>query len=188
MQENNSPLAHTIKARYHKHSTVLETRRGYNPSYSWRSIWGAKSLLLQGLKWQVGNGRNIRVWDDAWLPGNSSSCVVTPNVNCDPNMLVVELIDEESATWKTDLLNSLLSLDEARFVSGIGISPRLPTDRMLWRPMKNGFSSVKSAYWLGRLGVVRSWTSRLGVDEEKLCKMCGICSHLPSSSTLRGGQ
>lgn len=36
---------------------VLDARRGLNLSYSWRSLWGAKSLLLEGLSWRVEDGK-----------------------------------------------------------------------------------------------------------------------------------
>lgn len=31
-------LAAILKARYYKHSDVLNTLRGYDPSYTWRSL------------------------------------------------------------------------------------------------------------------------------------------------------
>lgn len=63
--ENSSLLHRVLQTRYFKNSGFLEARRGFDPSYSWRSIWGAKSLLLEGLKWRVGNGESIKVWEDS---------------------------------------------------------------------------------------------------------------------------
>ena len=45
-----------LKARYFKNSGVLEALRGYDLSFLWRSMWGAKSLLLEGMSWRVGDG------------------------------------------------------------------------------------------------------------------------------------
>jgi hypothetical protein len=36
--------------------------------YTWRSILKAIDLLNKGVIWRVGDGGNIRVWDDPWLP------------------------------------------------------------------------------------------------------------------------
>uniref|UniRef100_A0A803LT26 Uncharacterized protein n=1 Tax=Chenopodium quinoa TaxID=63459 RepID=A0A803LT26_CHEQI len=36
---------------------------------------GAKALLLEGMKWRVGNGSDIMVWSDAWLPGPGCSSI-----------------------------------------------------------------------------------------------------------------
>lgn len=72
-------------------------------SYSWRGIWNAKSLLLVGLKWRVGNGNRISVWHDVWLLGNSSSIVPTPLPGANRDMKVAELIDNDRC-WKNDVL------------------------------------------------------------------------------------
>ncbi|XP_021725132.1 uncharacterized protein LOC110692446 [Chenopodium quinoa] len=71
LYNNPNPLLHAIlKARYFKNSSILEAYRGHDPSYSWRSLWGSKALLLDDLSWRVGNRRDIRVWLDSWIPGN----------------------------------------------------------------------------------------------------------------------
>lgn len=36
-------------------------------SYSWKSIWGSKSLLKEGLLWRVGDGKNIKILKDTWV-------------------------------------------------------------------------------------------------------------------------
>ena len=35
--------------------------------FAWRSILFGRELLQKGLKWQIGNGRNTRVWLDKWV-------------------------------------------------------------------------------------------------------------------------
>ncbi|XP_021717031.1 uncharacterized protein LOC110684901 [Chenopodium quinoa] len=57
MQCGDTLLHRVLKAKYFKHSDFLEARRGFDPSYTW--LWGAKSLLLEGLHWRVGNGRDV---------------------------------------------------------------------------------------------------------------------------------
>ncbi|GMP44103.1 hypothetical protein CsSME_00013193 [Camellia sinensis var. sinensis] len=38
-----------------------------NPSYTWRSIFKARPLSVEGLRWQIGDGRSVQVWGDRWL-------------------------------------------------------------------------------------------------------------------------
>ena len=54
-------LAAILKAKYFKRSNVLQASRGYDLSCTWRSLWGSKSLLKEGLCWRVGNGSSINV-------------------------------------------------------------------------------------------------------------------------------
>jgi len=49
----------TIKDKYFPKISFIEAWRGENSSYTRRSIWGAKSLLKEGLRWQIGNGANV---------------------------------------------------------------------------------------------------------------------------------
>ena len=38
----------------------------------------AQHLVKRGLRWQVGDGCSIQVWQDKWLPTRSTYRVVTP--------------------------------------------------------------------------------------------------------------
>ena len=68
LYEGTNPLLTTIlKARFSKHDEVLNARRGFDPSFTLRSMWGAKSLLLEGLGWRVGSSWPINAMRDKWL-------------------------------------------------------------------------------------------------------------------------
>ena len=57
----NSLLARVLKGRYYNHTSPLEDRRTYSPSYGWRSIMAAKPLLISGLRKTIGTDRDTRV-------------------------------------------------------------------------------------------------------------------------------
>lgn len=84
-----------MKARYYKHDEALNARRGFDPSLTWRSIWGAKSLLLEGLAWRVGNGGSIQALSDTWVvhEGKVSQPTLL-NANTE-DFLVWHLIDHD---------------------------------------------------------------------------------------------
>ncbi|XP_021744429.1 uncharacterized protein LOC110710444 [Chenopodium quinoa] len=110
-------LTHAIlKAKHFKNSSVLEAFRGYDPSYSWRSLWGLKSLLLDGLKWRVGTGVNIRVWLDSWLPRKPSTAVPVHDSHFDPELRVADLIDADCGEWRMDVLQSLFSEHDRKLI------------------------------------------------------------------------
>ncbi|XP_017635845.1 uncharacterized protein LOC108477876 [Gossypium arboreum] len=79
-------LAKVFKARYYPHSNVLSARIGSYPSFTWRSICSAKELIKDGLLWRIGNGEDVNIWNDPWLPGPGN------------NRLSVQSI---STTWTT---------------------------------------------------------------------------------------
>lgn len=95
---------------------ILIGLRGFDPSYSWRSIWGTKSLLLEGLKWRVGNGAYINVWQDAWVQGEGNHVVQTPKPDSNMNLLVRDLIDVDNACWDVEAVQAAFVEDERQRV------------------------------------------------------------------------
>lgn len=67
--DTSSLLARVLKAKYYPKFDFIGAFRGGNPSFTWRSIWGAKSLLREGRMWGVGNGSEISAWKDSWISG-----------------------------------------------------------------------------------------------------------------------
>ena len=61
-------FSRVFKGRYYRNASPLEPIRSYSPSYGWRSIISARSLVCKGLIKQVGTGSSISVWNDPWIP------------------------------------------------------------------------------------------------------------------------
>lgn len=66
LQCPQSLLARVYKAKYFPHTSLLEATVGHNPSYTWRSLMWDRDLLLTGLRWRVGNGRDINIFSSPW--------------------------------------------------------------------------------------------------------------------------
>jgi len=63
-----SLLAKCLKAKYYPHSDILQANLGHNPSYTWRSIFSTKWIVLKGGCWKIGNSSHVHAWRDNWLP------------------------------------------------------------------------------------------------------------------------
>jgi ribonuclease HI len=96
----------------------------------------------------VGDGTSIKVRGDCWLPTPISYSVQSPCINLQEDILVAELIDQESGRWKCSLIEASFSKEEAEVILNIPLSPCLPKDRLIWRGTKNGIFTVRSAYHL----------------------------------------
>ena len=60
-------VAQIYKAKYFPTTNFLEATLGSNPSFTWRSVWMAKSILVRGCRWRVGKGNEINMWNSPWL-------------------------------------------------------------------------------------------------------------------------
>ena len=68
-------VAKVLKARYYSRSAINEAKLGHNPSFVWRSILAAKEVVVCGSRIQTGNGQNVLVGQDPWLPDHTSGFI-----------------------------------------------------------------------------------------------------------------
>ncbi|XP_048494687.1 uncharacterized protein LOC125494872 [Beta vulgaris subsp. vulgaris] len=126
----HSLLARIYKARYHPHACPWEVGLGAAPSYAWRSIMGARQLLIQRVRWRIGNGKCINIWQDRWLGGEGSGRVINPTRLLHENACVSTLIDENNGCWRDDLIKEVFFAVDYERIKSIHISRRLPEDKL----------------------------------------------------------
>ena len=116
----------------------------------------AQKLVKEGLRWRVGNGASIHVWEDRWLSVPSTYKVTSPRLFLQASTWVQELINEDNAEWKSSVIDALFLPHEADIIKSIPISSRLPPDKLIWTETRNGLFSVRSAYHLALTRLVPS--------------------------------
>ncbi|GMI75734.1 hypothetical protein like AT4G29090 [Hibiscus trionum] len=141
----DSFLAKFLKARYYPTSDFLSANLGSNPSYIWRSLWSAKGLIERGIGWRVGSGRNINIWNDAWLPGIGDGRVKRDTIDI-RYTYVSDLIHSPTSTWKVDVLEDLFDAPQVSMISSIPLSVSGKADTVVWRLEGSGKYTVKSGY------------------------------------------
>lgn len=99
-----SLCARILKAKYYPATFLLEARVKEGCSYTWRSIMQGVGVLKEGIVWRVGNGQNINIWSDPWLPRNFTRRPITPRGR---NLItkVDELIHSLTEQWDSSLLD-----------------------------------------------------------------------------------
>ena len=48
---------------------LAKQKVGSNPSFVWRSFLVTRDLLIDGVRWKIGNGLSVDVWRDTWTEG-----------------------------------------------------------------------------------------------------------------------
>lgn len=147
LNEPASLFARVFKSRYFPASDFLSAKNGPRPSYAWRSIQFGKELLSQGLRKQLGNGRDIFVWTENWIEGDERRRPLMKNILVDIMLKVSDLIDHHNRCWRLDKLHDLFYEEDIRSI----LSMRTAFDHddyWIWIHNRHGGYSVKSGYWL----------------------------------------
>ena len=147
LQTCQSTLLYKVyKACYFPHGDFLTAELGNNPSFAWRSIFSAQSIVRKGYQWQVGNGASIDIRRDKWLPNPDTFKLISPPMALPIGMTVDNLIEPHHGTWQGDLIRHTFSPDDAWSIMSIPLSSKLPPDRLIWAYTSKGNFMVRSAY------------------------------------------
>ena len=112
-----------------------------------------REVLEKGTRFVVGDGQNISIWDDRWIPRPHSFKPFSLPMLGTENMRVCDLIDPESNEWMMPMLRELFTVEEAELIASIPLSRRRYDDRLVWHYERRGEYKVKSGYHLLRTTV-----------------------------------
>ncbi|XP_075655679.1 uncharacterized protein LOC142625834 [Castanea sativa] len=138
-------MSKVFHAKYFPNGSVLDAKPSVG-SYAWQSIVKAKNLVKSGLLWRVGDGKQIKIFEDRWLPGEEPTKVISP-----PNTILVEwtmsrLLNPNVAGWNTQLVDSIFLPFKAQRIKGIPNYVTNQEDCVSWPKCKIGLYSMKSEY------------------------------------------
>jgi hypothetical protein len=145
--EPDSLCAQILKAKYYPSGDLLNADLKKGASYTWQSIWVGLQTLKRGYIWRVGDGSNINIWTDSWIPSSCSRKVVTPRGHT-VYTKVSELIDPITRAWDVELLKSIFNDVDVMRILQIPLAVGMMEDFVCWNHTKTGMFSVRSAYHL----------------------------------------
>ncbi|MCI15823.1 reverse transcriptase-like protein [Trifolium medium] len=101
----NSILARTYKDKYYPSGNIFQASNGPYPSYAWRSICQATEVIKRGSCWNVGNGQDISIWSDNWVPQQNGFKILTRPNGVNRVDKVSELIEGQPPKWNHSLID-----------------------------------------------------------------------------------
>ncbi|XP_061999558.1 uncharacterized protein LOC133716939 [Rosa rugosa] len=146
LQYPESLIARMYKARYFPNSTFWEAESHPTPSFSWRSIFAARSVLEKGARWQIGDGKDVLL-SDPWVPRVAPFRLLPIQGGRDLSWRVSDLLTREGR-WNEELVYQVCHGDDVPSILSIPLSSRRVNDRWIWHFDTKGLFSVKSAYRL----------------------------------------
>ena len=147
ISEPDSICATVLRAKYFPSGDILNCQLKKGSSFTWQSVWAGIQTFKRGHIWRVGDGVNINIWDDCWIPTSPSKKIMTRRGNIVYSK-VSELIDNETRTWNEEMIRYLFWQADAERILRIPLAIGMMHDFISWHPNKNGMFSVKSSYYL----------------------------------------
>jgi hypothetical protein len=144
IQAPESLCAQVLRAKYFPDGDLLAAKPVTGMSYVWRSILRGLEVFKEGMIWRVGDGKNIRIWDDPWLPMGITRKPTTHQGDCEL-IMVDELIDGTTGTWKRSLIEQCFLPADVPIILSIPLREQ-SEDFVAWHFDSKGLFSVKSAY------------------------------------------
>jgi len=65
--DHDTIVSRVFKARYYPRGNFIDAKLGHNPSFIWCSIHASQVVVKGGLRWRLGDGQNIRMWNESWI-------------------------------------------------------------------------------------------------------------------------
>jgi hypothetical protein len=144
LEEPESLCAQVLLAKYYPDDDLLQSEEKPGISYSWRSIIRGLEAVKEGMIWRVGNGDQINMWLDPWIPRGSTRRPITPRQHTVLTK-VSELIDPQTGMWDVDLVQDIFWTEDVQHILSIPIKHGME-DLIAWHYDLKGTFSVKSAY------------------------------------------
>ncbi|CAK9169056.1 unnamed protein product [Ilex paraguariensis] len=108
----------------------MEAEIGHRPSYTWRSILGARKVVEAGSRWRIGDGSRVKIWTDRLIPTPVSFKTVSPRRSLPTS--VGDLINEQSWSWNEQLVDDVFLPLEVLVIKSIPLSRNSLEDRLIW--------------------------------------------------------
>ena len=101
----------------------------------------AREVIMEGSRWKVGNGRQIRAESGNWL---SHKPIFSREEW--PNLRVGDLIDDRAWKWKRTMIVEIFAPRTCEEILAILLSRECTQDTLIWKENRKHEFSVKSAY------------------------------------------
>jgi hypothetical protein len=118
-----------------------------------KSLECTKNILAEGACMMVGNGDNILVWEDPWIPDCPSLLPKAKEGSHPENFLVVsQLFTQNKMNWDVNMLRNIFDEDTVSAIQNIPLVSSAQEDRWVWTRTTTVNFIVKFA-----LGVSNGW-------------------------------
>uniref|UniRef100_A0A7N2LEI8 Reverse transcriptase zinc-binding domain-containing protein n=1 Tax=Quercus lobata TaxID=97700 RepID=A0A7N2LEI8_QUELO len=143
--ENDAPWAQMLSKKYLTPSRLTEEGRNRPCSKIWAACKVGGPAYVRGLKWTIGNGEDVNLWQDFWLPTGPLRRLIQGPLTRD-EVLTVQQCHSNSIGWNLQNLSFELpsELIEAMKATPFSNNPNTK-DSLAWAFSKDGLFSCNES-------------------------------------------
>lgn len=112
----------------------------------WKRWIRAKKILQKGLRFLLGDGKTIRIWESLWLDCMPNFKPKTRKPKGCNLKWVSKLMQDGGRSWNTKLIYHTFNKRDVETIVQIPISQLRLQDKFIWHHTRNGRYTVDSAY------------------------------------------
>ncbi|KAK3211112.1 hypothetical protein Dsin_015818 [Dipteronia sinensis] len=143
-----SLVARVLKGCYFSRGGFLDAAKKDSNSFVWKSIIWGKGILDAGMRWRVGNGSSIIIYNDRWIQRPSTFKIISsPKLGSNAK---VERLISPSGGWDLQKINCNFDKEDVQEILSIPFGSGKTEDTMLWHYDERGLYTVKSGYCIGQ--------------------------------------
>ncbi|XP_071920735.1 uncharacterized protein [Coffea arabica] len=157
----NLLVSQILRGKYFRGASIWRLEAKAGDSWVWRSLLSSKELLQEGIRKLVGDGRNINIWEDNWIPDMGTGRIRTRMPQHCQLKSVHELIKD--GRWNEDLLSTLFEEEDCKRIMTIPISEHGAKDRLVLVFSSTSRYTVKNGYAVAK--VMRRGTKRFDLQK-----------------------
>lgn len=146
LKDDNLLFCRVFKARFFPNGSLLYAKESPSASYTWKSILKERDVISKGVLWRVGDGKQIRILGDNWLPIKNRAKITSPVLFRQENSCVEALIDQPTKCWRVDVTDHVFSDADAEAIKSIPLSSSPQQDTLIWPFTPSGQYSIISGY------------------------------------------
>ncbi|XP_056845478.1 uncharacterized protein LOC130496884 [Raphanus sativus] len=138
-------LARVLLGKYCHKTSLLKVKPSKGASHRWTGILAGRDLLISQLGRVIGDGTEIKVWQDSWISTSAHCIPFGPIKEGDSDLRVSDLLGRGTCEWNKDMVTSILP-DFAEDIFKLKPSKTGARDSYIWYAANSRHYSTKSGY------------------------------------------
>ena len=161
LNEKHTLFHKVFKAKFFPNCSFMDAMESSGRSYAWKSILYGRDVIEKDVRWRIGDGCSIKIWQHHWLPIKHPTRISSPLESME-NATVDLLIDADTRSWNFGIIDGLFAPNDADLIKRIPLAWLASTDEMFWPFTQHGNYTYMMVHLLVKNNPIQAFGERIG--------------------------